>query len=69
MRKYTHLSFAQYLETGVSVTDTKFGTNVSNKMLLNAPKMPGLQLYSFYRFWVIKGKPTGGMGGGKIITP
>ena len=34
---------------------TKFGTNVSNKMLLNAAKYQG---YSFYRFWVIKGKPV-----------
>ena len=39
------------------VMDTKFGTNVSNRMLLNAAKYQG---YSFYRFWVIKGKPTGG---------
>ena len=39
------------------VMDTKFGTNVSNRMLLNAAKFQG---YSFYRFWVIKGKPTGG---------
>ena len=31
-------------------------TPVSNKMLLNAAKCKG---YSFYRFWVIKGKPTG----------
>ena len=38
------------------VMDTKFGTNVSNKMLLNAAKFQG---YSSYRFWVIKGKPTG----------
>ena len=38
------------------VRDTKFGTNVSNEMLLNAAKCQG---YSFYRFWVIKGKPTG----------
>ena len=38
------------------VMDTKFGTNVSNRMLLNAAKFQG---YSFYRFWVIKGKPTG----------
>ena len=35
---------------------TKFGTNVSNKMLLNAAKC---QSYSFYRFWVSKGIPTG----------
>ena len=38
------------------VRDTKFGTDVSNEMLLNAAKC---QDYSFYRFWVIKGKPTG----------
>ena len=45
--------------------DTKFGTNVSNKMLLNAAKFQG---YSSYRFWVIKGKPTGG-GGVKLPPP
>ena len=38
------------------VMDTKFGTNISNRMLLNAAKF---QCYSFYRFWVIKRKPTG----------
>ena len=38
------------------VRNTKFDTNVSNQMLLNAAKCQG---YSFYRFWVIKGKPTG----------
>ena len=43
------------------VMDTKFGTNVSNRMLLNAAKCQG---YSFYRFWVIKGKPTGWEEGG-----
>ena len=37
--------------------DTKFDTNVSNRMLLNAAKFQG---YNFYCFWVIKGKPTGG---------
>ena len=35
----------------------KFGTNISNEMLLNAPKFQG---YSFYRFCVIKVKPTVG---------
>ena len=40
------LSFTQYLETGAS-KEYKFGTNVSNKMLLNAAKCQG---YSFYRF-------------------
>ena len=39
------------------VRDTKFGADVSNEMLLYAAKGQG---YSFYRFWVIKGKPTGG---------
>ena len=48
------------------VMDTKFGTNVSNRMLLNAAKCQG---YSFYRFWVIKGKPTGGGAEGKITHP
>ena len=41
------------------VKDIKFGKTVSNKMLLNAAKCQG---YSFYRFWVIKGKPTGRWG-------
>ena len=53
------------------VRDTKFGTNVPNKMLLNAAKCQG---YSFYGFSFIMGKPTtearrGGVGGGKITTP
>ena len=39
------------------VMDTKIGTNVSKRMLLNAAKFQG---YSFYRFWIIKGKPTRG---------
>ena len=38
----------------------KFGTNVSNKILLNAAKC---QDYSLYSFWGIKGKPTGGYPG------
>ena len=38
------------------VRDTKFGTDVSNKILLNAAKC---QVYSFYRFRVIKVKPKG----------
>ena len=39
------------------VRHIKFGANVSNEMLLNTVKC---QDYSFYRFWVIKGEPTGG---------
>ena len=46
------------------VIDTIFGKNVSNRMLLNAAKLQG---YSFYRFWVIKGKPT--QGGGLNYPP
>ena len=48
------------------VSDTKFGTNVSDEMLLNAAKCQG---YNFYCFWVIKGKPTGEGAGGKITLP
>ena len=55
--------FPHILRLG-QVTDTKFGTKVSNKMLLNAAKC---QEYSFYRFLVIKGKPTGEEG--KITPP
>ena len=39
------------------VRETKFGANVSNKILLNAEKCRG---YSIYRFWVIRGKSPGG---------
>ena len=38
------------------VSNIKFSTNVSDKMLLNAAKFQG---YSFYRSGVIKGKQTG----------
>ena len=44
------------------VRDTKFGTNVSAEMLLNAAKCQG---YSLYRFWVIKGNQQGS----KITPP
>ena len=37
------------------VSDTKFGKNVSNQMLLNTTKFQG---YSFYGFLDIKRKPT-----------
>ena len=43
------------------VMDTKFGTNVSNEMLLNAEKSQG---YSFYRFWLLGWAKKGGRGGG-----
>ena len=39
------------------VSDTKFGKNVSNKVLLIAAKFQG---YISYPFWDIKKKPTGG---------
>ena len=42
------------------VSDTKFGTNVSNEKLPNATKC---RRYSFYCFWVIKGTPTRGRCG------
>ena len=48
------------------IMDAKFGPNISNRMLLNASKFQG---YSFYRFWVIKGEPTGGGGGIKLLPP
>ena len=37
------------------VRNAKFGANVFNEMVLNATKFKG---YSYYRFWVIKSKPT-----------
>ena len=37
-------------------SDTKFGANVSNKLLLNTAKCQG---YSLYYFRVIKKNPTG----------
>ena len=40
------------------VRNTKFDTNVSNKILLNTAKCWGC---SFYRFWIVKGKPTEGV--------
>ena len=43
--------------------DVKLGPNNSNKLLLNAAKCQG---YSFYRFWVIKGKPAGKESGGGV---
>ena len=44
------------------VMDTRCGVNLCNRMLLKAAKFQG---YSFYRFRVMKGKPTGG----KITPP
>ena len=49
---------------GERVRDTNFGTNVSNKILLNAEKCQG---NSFYHFWVIKRNLTG--AGGKSTLP
>ena len=46
------------------VRDTKFGTNVSYEMLLNAAKW---QVYSFHRFESLKENKQG--GGGKIMSP
>ena len=37
------------------VGNTKFDTNVTNKISLNTAKCQG---YNFYCLWVIKGKPT-----------
>ena len=48
------------------VRDTKFGTDVSDEMLLNTAKS---QVYNFYSFWVIKGEPTMGGGGRDEIAP
>ena len=45
--------------------DTTFDTKIFDRMLLNAANF---QSYNFYRFWVIKQKPTGGVGG-KIAPP
>ena len=45
------------------VRNTKPSTNSSDKIVLNAAKCQG---YSFYRFWVIKEKPT---REGKSIPP
>ena len=45
------------------VRGTKFGMDVSNKMLPNAAAE--CQSYSFYHFWGIEGKATGG----KITPP
>ena len=48
------------------VRDTKFGTNLSNKMFLNAAKCQGSNLCNF---WVIKWKPREGGGGVKLPPP
>ena len=46
--------------SNLELRDTKFGANVSNKKLLNAEKYQG---YSFYCFWIIRGKPKKRGGG------
>ena len=43
--------------------NTKFGTSISNKMLMYAAKCQGC---SSFRLWVIKGKPTEGV---KLPSP
>ena len=48
------------------VMDIKFGTNVSNRMLLNAAKFHD---YSFYRFWVLRENQRGGRGWVKLPHP
>ena len=58
-------SFVQNRRLG-RVRDTKFGTNVFNKILLNSAKCHG---YSFYCFRVIKKKVTGGGWGGVELLP
>ena len=75
MRIFFYKGLTRNLEIGITpwvlrnigrlgpVMDTKFGTMVSNRMLLNAAKLQG---YSFSRFWVIKEKTT--EGGHKIIV-
>ena len=45
--------------------DTKFGTNVSNRTLLNSAKFQG---YSFYRFELLRENQMEG-GQGKITVP
>ena len=40
------------------IRNTKLSKSISNDMLLNTAKFQG---YSFYRFWVIKEKPTRGV--------
>ena len=46
------------------VRDTKFGIDVSNKILLDAAKY---QCHNFYRFWVIKGKRETNMERLKLV--
>ena len=53
----THVQVLPNIWRLVWVIDTKFNTNVSNRILENAAKSQG---YGFYCFWVIKGKPIGG---------
>ena len=53
----TPICVLPYIWGLVWAANTKFSTNISNKMLPNAAKYQG---YSFYRFWLIKGKPTRG---------
>ena len=48
------------------VRDATYGANVSDKKLLNTAKP---QSYSFYSFWVMKGKITGSIVSSKVFPP
>ena len=55
----------------LQVRDTKFDTDISNESLLKL-NAANCQSYSFYRFWVIKGKEkinSGGVGEEKYPDP
>ena len=59
----TPVSILPNIWTLGQVRNANFGTYVCNKMFLYVAKCQG---YSFYRFRVIKGKPTGGV---KFLLP
>ena len=67
-----HLSFAQYLETRatklvIPVRDTKFGTNVSNEILMNAENA---RVTALTVFELLRENQQEGRGGSKITrTP
>ena len=70
MTSFVYKALTRYLEYGNTrlwifpynwalkwASNRQFSANISNKKLLNAVKVHG---YSFYHFWVIKGKRTVG---------